>query len=44
MKKVQLEKCYLANVLLYIDSYETYATKKIETLIESLEIGDTHAN
>ncbi|MEO3111999.1 coproporphyrinogen dehydrogenase HemZ, partial [Turicibacter sanguinis] len=28
----------------YIDSYQTYATKKIETLIESLEIGDTHAN
>ena len=28
----------------YIDSYETYANKKIETLIESLEIGDTHAN
>lgn len=28
----------------YIDSYEAYATKKIETLIESLEIGDTHAN
>ena len=28
----------------YIDSYKTYATKKIETLVESLEIGDTHAN
>ena len=28
----------------YIDSYQTYADKKIETLIESLEIGDTHAN
>ena len=28
----------------YIDSYETYAQKKVETLIESLEIGDTHAN
>lgn len=28
----------------YIDSYQSYATKKVETLIESLEIGDTHAN
>lgn len=28
----------------YIDSYHAYAHKKIETLIESLEIGDTHAN
>lgn len=28
----------------YIESYESYAAKKIETLIESLEIGDTHAN
>ncbi len=28
----------------YIESYSTYANKKIETLVESLEIGDTHAN
>ena len=28
----------------YIESYFSYANKKIETLTESLEIGDTHAN
>ncbi|MGL4336870.1 MAG: coproporphyrinogen dehydrogenase HemZ [Turicibacter sp.] len=28
----------------YIDSYDAYGVKKIETLIESLEVGDTHAN